>query len=144
MRRSSSVVLGTLSAFIMACSGGEKSADTASTSGSPSGGATPAAGTGTVHVVEMITDGTGNFFKPNRIEAKQGDIIRYTLTIGVHNANFLPDSNPGKQNLPKATDMLQLPGQTADVPVNFGPGTYYFQCDPHAMLGMVGHVIVTE
>ncbi|MFL5576746.1 MAG: plastocyanin/azurin family copper-binding protein [Gemmatimonadaceae bacterium] len=38
--------------------------------------------------------------------------------------------------------MLQLPGQTIDVKVNWAPGTHYFQCDPHAALGMVGHVKV--
>jgi plastocyanin len=29
-----------------------------------------------------------------------------------------------------------------DIPVNFAPGNYYFQCDPHAALGMIGHVDV--
>jgi plastocyanin len=40
--------------------------------------------------------------------------------------------------------MLQLPGQTYDVPVNFEPGTYYFQCDPHSALGMKGHLKVED
>jgi len=26
--------------------------------------------------------------------------------------------------------------------VHLAPGTYYFQCDPHAALGMKGHLIV--
>jgi plastocyanin len=38
--------------------------------------------------------------------------------------------------------LLQLPGQTFDLPVNLEPGTYYFQCDAHAALGMKGHVTV--
>lgn len=68
--------------------------------------------------------------------------MRFTLGQGVHNVHFLADSNPGKQGLPPAGEMLQLPGQTYDVKVAFAPGTYYFQCDPHALLGMTGHLVV--
>ena len=46
--------------------------------------------------------------------------------------------------LPPASDMLQLPGQTYDVPLTFGEGTFYFQCDPHVALGMKGHVKVDD
>jgi plastocyanin len=101
------------------------------------------AATGTVITVEMITDGAGNFFKPAEIQARRGDVIRYVLTSGVHNVNFVADSNAAGSNLPALSPLLQLPGQTYDVPVNFEPGRYYFQCDPHALLGMVGHVTVT-
>jgi plastocyanin len=68
--------------------------------------------------------------------------MHVTLLVGVHNVHFLPDSNPGKSNLPPASDMLQLPGQSIDIPLNFGKGKFYFQCDPHAALGMKGHVEV--
>ncbi|MES2123615.1 MAG: plastocyanin/azurin family copper-binding protein [Gemmatimonadota bacterium] len=99
--------------------------------------------TGKVITIEMITDETGNYFKPKFIEAHPGDVLRFTLGVGVHNVHFLPDSNPGVPNLPAASELLQLPGQTFDVPVNFAAGkTYYFQCDPHAPLGMTGHVKV--
>jgi plastocyanin len=30
------------------------------------------------------------------------------------------------------------------VPISFGPGEYYFQCDPHAALGMVGELEVED
>ena len=117
------------------------------------GGAPPAAGgaategpvatpTGKVITVQMISDDVGNYFKPANFEVHRGDIIRYTLTVGVHNVRFLADSNPGKKYLPAASDLLQLPGQTYDVPVNLEPGTYYYQCDAHAALGMRGHVEV--
>jgi len=102
---------------------------------------TPDAG-GKVITVEMITDGNGSYFKPADFAARKGDVIRYTLGAGVHNVHFLPDSNAVKDGLPPASDMLQLPGQTHDVKVSFAPGTYYFQCDPHAALGMKGHVQV--
>lgn len=125
------------------------SKDTASTNASgaaaadqaPAGG--PAASGRTI-VVEAYTDASGNYFKPNEIAAKKGDVIRFTLKMGVHNVHFLPDSNPGKTGLPAASDLLQLPDQTYDVPVTFASGRYYFQCDPHALLGMKGHLTVSE
>jgi plastocyanin len=96
-----------------------------------------------VITVKMLTDGTGNRFEPATVDAKKGDVIRYTLESGVHNVHFLPDSNPGRQGLPAtASDYLQLPGQTYDVKVGWEPGSYYYQCDPHAVLGMIGHVNV--
>lgn len=107
-----------------------------------SGPLTPDPG-GKVIVVELYSDANGNYFKPAEIQAKPGDVVRYTLKVGVHNVHFLPDSNGGKSGYPQApSDMLQLPGQTYDVAVKFAPGTYYFQCDPHAALGMKGHLIV--
>jgi plastocyanin len=58
--------------------------------------------------------------------------------------HFVADSNPGVPALPAASPMLQLPGQTYDLPVGFATGKYYFQCDPHALLGMTGHLTVNE
>ena len=114
----------------------------AAPSAAASGPLTPGPG-GKVIVVELYSDANGNYFKPAEIHAKQGDVVRYTLKVGVHNVHFLADSNAGKSGYPPApSDMLQLPGQTYDVAVNFAPGSYYFQCDPHAALGMKGHLIV--
>ena len=92
----------------------------------------------------MTSTEAGNYFEPKKIEAHEGDVLRFTVGIGVHNVDFLPDSNPGKQNLPPVSDMLQLPGQTKDILLNFGTGHFYFQCDPHALLGMMGHVEVEK
>ena len=128
-----------------ACSKGEKGgADTSAGAAAPAaagGEATPAPG-GKVIVVTATSDEKGNYFEPNNIEAHKGDVLRFTLKTGVHNVHFLPDSNPGKKGLPPASEMLQLPGQTLDIPVNFEEGKYYFQCDPHAALGMKGHLEV--
>lgn len=99
---------------------------------------------GKVIVVTTTTDEKGSYYTPADIEAHAGDTLRFTLAVGVHNVNFLPDSNPGKAGLPAATDMLQLPGQTIDIPLTFGKGAFYFQCDPHAALGMKGHVKVED
>lgn len=100
--------------------------------------------TGKVITVQVTTDEKGNYFSPAEIEAKEGDVLRFTLVTGVHNVHFLADSNAGRSGLPPASDMLQLPGQTYDVPLTFGEGTFYFQCDPHVALGMKGHVKVDD
>jgi plastocyanin len=34
--------------------------------------------------------------------------------------------------------------QTVDILVNFEKRRYYFQCDPHAALGMKGHLEVED
>ncbi|HEV8214320.1 MAG TPA: plastocyanin/azurin family copper-binding protein [Gemmatimonadaceae bacterium] len=141
-------------AVLAACKGGEqKAADTAAKQ--PSGGGAPAAipgwgagpltpdPGGKVIPVELYTDGAGNYFKPAEIHAKPGDVIRYTLKVGVHNIHFLADSNAGKSAYPATpSDFLQLPGQTWDLAVKMPAGSYYFQCDPHAALGMKGRLIV--
>ena len=112
----------------------------------PTGAATEKSGeaSGRVIVVEATSDEKGNYFTPNEIQTHRGDIVRFTLKAGVHNVHFLPDSNPGKAGLPQASDFLQLPGQTWDFKVGLGKGTYYFQCDPHAALGMKGHLKVED
>ncbi len=102
------------------------------------------AATGTVIEVRMITDEKGNYFEPNEIEARRGDVVRFVLTSGVHNVNFLASENPGKTGLPAPSDYLQLPGQTYDLMVDLAAGRYYLQCDPHAALGMIGHLTVEE
>jgi|SRR5579885_2170177 len=134
-------------AAVVACAGGEQPAASSASStppaanAAPSGPQTPDPG-GKVVTVELSSDATGNYFKPNEVHVKKGDVVRYTLKVGVHNVHFLPDSNAGKTGYPTApSDLLQLP-ETYDVLVHLDKGTYYFQCDPHAALGMKGHVIV--
>lgn len=135
-------------ASLAACSKGEKSgaedASGASAATTAPGGEVKPGPGGKVIVVEATTDEKGNYYTPNEIEAHKGDVLRFTLKLGVHNVNFLPDSNPGKAGLPSASEMLQLPGQSIDIPVNFAAGKYYFQCDPHAALGMKGHLEVED
>jgi plastocyanin len=133
-----------LTLFVLgAC--GDKAATPAPPAGGEAPAATPAApATGDVIEIKAITDDAGNRFEPNKVEANPGDVLRVVLVSGVHNINFLADSNPGVAGLPGPSDLLQLPGQTHDVPISFGPGEYYFQCDPHAALGMVGELEVED
>jgi plastocyanin len=146
--RSVSAILVSFAA--LSCTGEQK--PTAEQGASPTPSAPAAAATGgpltpdpggKVITVELYTDGEGNYFKPAEVHAKRGDVIRYTLKVGVHNVHFLADSNAGRSGFPATpSEFLQLPGQTWDLAVKMPAGTYYFQCDPHAALGMKGHLIV--
>jgi len=140
-------LLGVLAATsVLACGGKDQQPPEAKapatptvTPGSP---LTPAPGRKVIEI-EMTTDAQGNNkFSPNEFEAHQGDVMRFTLGSGVHNVHFLADSNPTLTSPPPASPLLQLPGQTYDIAVDFPEGRYYFQCDPHALLGMVGRVKV--
>jgi plastocyanin len=149
MKVNVAVVLA-VSLALAACGGGDQqhAADTlhaAPAGGSqPSGPLQPDAG-GRVIEVDMLTNDAGdNIFEPADFEASRGDVLRFKLVNGVHNAHFLPDSAPPGQNLPPAGPLLQLPGQTYDVKVDWEQGRYFYQCDPHALLGMVGWVTVVQ
>ncbi|MCX5766160.1 MAG: plastocyanin/azurin family copper-binding protein [Gemmatimonadetes bacterium] len=124
-----------------ACGGGESKPADASAGGAAQ---SAVAATGTVIEISATTDDKGSYYEPKEITAKPGDVLRVKLITGVHNVNFLPDSNPGKAGLPAASAFLQLPGQTIDIPLTFGEGDFYFQCDPHAALGMKGRVVVKK
>jgi len=129
--------------FAVGCSN-DKTAPVGADAGKAEPSKKEEASTGKTIIVEASSDADGNYFRPANIEAHPGDIIRFTLKAGVHNVNFLADSNPGKTGLPAPSEMLQLPGQTYDVKVTFAKGHYYFQCDPHALLGMKGHLEVED
>jgi plastocyanin len=105
------------------------------------GGDRPAAARNVVEI-RMVSDERGNYFEPATVEVKRGDVLRFTLVSGIHNASFPADRNPTKTGLPAPTELLQAEGQTRDVPLNLAPGEYTYQCDPHAAMGMVGKVVV--
>jgi plastocyanin len=138
------VVSGLAAATVLSACKSDKpsNGDTASAAAS-SAASGPAAG-GKIIEVKLITDDAGSRFEPSKIEVHKGDLLRFVLQVGVHNVHFLPDSNAGKSGLPAPSEMLQLPGQTYDLPITLAPGHYYFQCDPHAALGMVGHLEVED
>lgn len=146
-------IMATTALLLGACSGdgggagdsaAQPSVEQPGASAAAGGEATPDAG-GKVIEVQMMTDDQGNNrFEPNEFEAHQGDVVRFILKTGVHNVNFLPDSNAGKSGLPAPSQMLQLPGQTHDMKVTLAEGNYYFQCDPHALLGMIGRMEVED
>jgi len=148
MKTGTHVLTSLLVLALTACGGGEKpageqTAPSQTAASAVAGGPfTPDPGRKIV-TVEMITDGDGSVFKPSEVHVKRGDVVRFALKVGVHNVHFLADSNAARTGYPQSpSDFLQLPGQTWDVAVKMPAGSYYFQCDPHAALGMKGHIIV--
>lgn len=136
------------SAVMYGCGSGDSATQAAQTPAQPAAepaaattGAAPAT-TGRVVEVQMITNGAENRFEPAEVRASPGDVVRFTLVGGVHNVSFPAAKNGGAGNLPAASPYLQQPGQTYDLPVELAPGSYTFQCDPHAMMGMVGTLTV--
>ena len=131
---------------MLACGGGaeKKAPDTTAAAPAPpvaGGQLSPKEGHKVIKI-ELITDEKGNNrFVPNDISADDGDVLRYTLVVGVHNVDFFADSNK-TITTPPPSEMLQIPGQTHDILVEWPKGRYYFQCDPHALLGMTGHLTV--
>ena len=92
--------------------------------------------------IKMITDDKGNYFEPSEIEAEEHDVLRFELVSGVHNVSFPTDKNASASGLPAPSELLQLPGQVHLIPITWEEGRYSFQCDPHALLGMVGTLVV--
>lgn len=107
------------------------------------GGAAPAVATsGRVVEVKMVTEGANNVFEPKNVTVSRGDVVRFVLVSGVHNVSFPPAINASASALPPAVPYLQAPGQSHDIAIDVPVGTYTFQCDPHAVLGMVGTLTV--
>lgn len=150
LRRPFVIVAVSLLALSAACGGEEQQEPrdagdaSSSTLRVPGGPLTPAPG-GQIITIDMVTDDQGNNrFIPSEIDASEGDVLHFKLVTGVHNVHFLPDSNPRMRESLPASPLLQLPGQTYDFFVDFEEGRYFFQCDPHALLGMVGYLNVKD
>jgi plastocyanin len=99
--------------------------------------------TGTVIEVKMSSVG-GEVFGPAELSARRGDVVRFVLESGVHNVSFPADQNVAGVRLPDASPYLQIPGQYHDILIDLPAGEYNFHCDPHAVLGMVGTLTVTD
>ena len=140
-----------LVAFAAACGGADEAAEAPAaaepvvTAEAPAAAATPA---GTVHTVRMLTTngGASGVFEPAEITVKRGDTVRWIQeeTGAAHNVSFAPAINQGIANLPPQSPYLTTAGQTYDLVMDMEPGTFNYQCDPHAMMGMVGKVTVAQ
>ncbi len=131
-----------LSLAAAACSGTDAPAATPGSDGAVASSVTP---TGNVIEVKMISDPSrGEIFEPADFTVQPGDMVRFVLSSGVHNANFTAGNNVAGVTLPPTTPYLQVPGQTFEFIVEQPAGEYYYQCDPHVALGMVGHMTVVE
>ena len=156
-------------AFLAACGGGEKKADTtgaaaapapaagaSATAGAPATGAgTAMAATGKTWEVKMIGDASGYKFDPATLTIKQGDAVKWTVVSGPpHNVSFYADSIPaGAQNQlsanmpnpmsPLTSPLFNNPGESYTVSFAGVPkGTYKYFCTPHQALGMHAQLTV--
>ena len=105
--------------------------------------------------VKMTGDAKGYRFEPATINAKAGDQIVFTNTMGgPHNVTFWADSIPAgtatalSADMPKASAPLTSPlfetdGETWTMnTAGLKPGSYKFYCMPHAPLGMHGELVI--
>jgi plastocyanin len=144
----SAVLIMTL---VLGACGGSEQAATAETSaaapaGTPVASEAPAAtASATGQVIEVrMTMANGGRFEPDNVTANPGDVIRFVNVENVHNISFPAAKNAGFASLPAASPYLTAPGATWDLVVDFAPGTYTFQCDPHVPMGMFGTLTVTQ
>ncbi len=95
--------------------------------------------------VQVVVGADGEMrFAPAAITVKEGDTVRFVAFGGVHNVHFTGEANAGAANLPAPSDWLLREGDSYELKVALAPGTYHFQCDPHAAMGMKGTLTVTE
>lgn len=90
----------------------------------------------TSHAVSV----TSNVFTPDEITINVGDTVVWTNSQGNHNVNGNQSTFPDNpESFGNAVGMGWVFSHVFTI-----PGTYDYQCDPHASFGMVGKVIVEE
>jgi plastocyanin len=161
MHRKRTVVRPALAALsvllLAACGGGGDSGSAGSASSEPSGSAPAAtaepaapsgtaAATGDTITIRMVTtqNGASGQFEPAQVTAKPGDVLHFVADGGAaHNVSWPAADNAGKAGLPAPSPYVTAAGQAVDEVVSMAPGTYNFQCDPHAAMGMKGTLTVS-
>jgi plastocyanin len=141
--------------ILAACGGGKKDAGAADTTTPPAAPAGGMAAGGTVHEIQMVTEGANTFkFVPENTVIKAGDQVVFKGVSGIaHDVAFVEDSIPpgakavltaavtgGPQDM--ATTMIN-DGQSATVSFAGAPaGVYHFYCIPHMAMNMRGSITV--
>lgn len=138
---------------LAACGGGDapdttaEAPDAVVVAPAPAAGAPAAtAGTGDTVTIRMLTtqNGAAGAFEPAEISAKRGDVLRFVSDGGAaHNVSWPASDNPAGAALPAPSAYVVSADQPVDQTVEVGPGSYNFQCDPHAAMGMKGKLTVT-
>lgn len=130
-------------AFVAACGGGTKNADTTTAGGpgqpAPTAGASAsapagAAATGTAAAqqatgktweVKMVGDASGYKFDPATLTIKEGDAVKWTVVSGPpHNVSFYADSIPSGAQAQLAANM-PTPMSPLTSPLFNNPGESY-------------------
>jgi plastocyanin len=133
--------------LLLAACGGDKAADQATgkePTKSQEAAAPAVKPTGRSTSIDMITDAKGERYDPTEVQMMRGDSLHFLLKSGVHNVHFVPEKNPRGVKFPPPSEYLQLPGQKKSYLIDFPEGRYYFQCDIHVALGMIGYVKVED
>ncbi|MAH73149.1 MAG: pseudoazurin [Cellvibrionales bacterium TMED49] len=93
---------------------------------------------GNEHVVEMLNTGDGGnmIFDPAVIRVSKGDTIHFRAVDMSHNSATINSMIP-----PGAESWTGLMNQDISVVLDI-EGVYVYQCDPHAMMAMVGVIQV--
>ena len=143
-----------------ACGGGESqnaatdTATAAPVTPAPTGAATAAAATGTIHEVRMVGDATGYRFEPANITVKAGDGIKFiNVSGGPHNVAFDAATIPADvkdqlwANMPNSMDgsspMFVTPNEEWTLSLgNLKAGKYPFHCTPHLAMNMKGEITI--
>jgi len=99
------------------------------------------------HVVEMVSEGGQEFFRPALLHIAPDDTVRWTLHSGFHSATaYHPDVAGKPRIVPQGTpvwDSGLLRADGARFERRFQrEGAYAYYCTPHEALGMVGLIVV--
>lgn len=95
---------------------------------------------GSEHVVKMLNSGESGsmIFEPAVIKVSKGDTIHFKAVDMSHNSASITEMVPAG-----SSNWAGLMNQ--DISVTFDvEGVYVYQCDPHAMMAMVGVIQVGE
>lgn len=86
-------------------------------------------------------------FEPETVTVQVGDTVRFVQqSVAPHNVEFTDVPAGSKLGRARVGPYLLSRLQKYDIVIDarFTAGTYTYQCAPHASLGMVGSIIVTE
>ena len=95
---------------------------------------------GSEHIVKMLNSGDGGnmIFEPAVIKVSKGDTIHFKAVDMAHNSATIEGMIP-EGAASWASELSQDVSITLDT-----EGVYVYQCDPHAMMAMVGVIQVGE
>ena len=95
---------------------------------------------GSEHIVKMLNSGDGGnmIFEPAVIKVSKGDTIHFKAVDMAHNSATIDGMIPDG-----ASSWASALSQDVSITLDT-EGVYVYQCDPHAMMAMVGVIQVGE
>ena len=95
---------------------------------------------GSEHIVKMLNSGDGGnmIFEPAVIKVSKGDTIHFKAVDMAHNSATIEGMIPAG-----ASSWASALSQDVSITLDT-EGVYVYQCDPHAMMAMVGVIQVGE